>query len=286
MKRLVVAALAFAALAGEAGAAGYDDFSAGITANRRAQYELAVASFSAALAGPDLVSAYRPAAYRGRALAYLRQDKCREAQADIKSYEDSRGHDRTSALLRVWSELCLKDSPAARKEFDFLVKGRTDHFALWEFARLEWTYSLFDESQSTARQAFAAADKTRTASVHILLWLTMAAQRAGKYDPAAFAADVAQIKVTDWPRPLLDLYFGKQTPQGVRREASSWRSAREAAQQCQADFYTAEWHIGRNDNTAAVPLLLTVAEACADDDILAAGAAAELKRLGVPLPKE
>lgn len=283
---MVSAALAFAALVGGAGAASYDDFTTGITANYRGQYELAVTSFSAALAGPDFAPAYRAAAYRGRALAYLRQDKCREAQADVKSYEELRGHDRTSALLRVWSELCLKDSPAARKEFDFLAKGRVDDSALWEFARLEWSYSLFDESLATARQAFAAADKTHRSSVHILLWLAMAAQRAGKFDPAEFAAGAAQIKWTDWPKPLLDLYLGKQTSERVRGEASSWRSDREAAQQCQADFYTAEWHIGRNDKTAAVPLLLAVADACTNDDILASGAAADLKRLGVALPKE
>jgi len=37
------------------------------------------------------VTAYKPAAYRGRAISYLNLDKCPEAMADINAYEGLKG---------------------------------------------------------------------------------------------------------------------------------------------------------------------------------------------------
>ena len=71
MRCIGAACLAWVLLTAPVLAAGYDDFTSGMTANLRGESERAVASFTAALAAPDLVPAYKPAAYRGRAAAYL-----------------------------------------------------------------------------------------------------------------------------------------------------------------------------------------------------------------------
>lgn len=286
MKRGVTAAIAFLIGTCAAQAAGYDDFTQGMTANLRGDYGLAVTSFTNALASTDLAAPYKSAAYRGRANVYLKQDKCREAMDDIKAFEALNGQDASISVYRIWAELCLKDVAAARKDLDALAKGKLSALDLWEFARLEWAYGLFDEAAATAGEAFQSADKKSLTASYILLWQAIAAQRVGKFDAAAITAGLAQTKLDDWPKPLFDLYLGKQTPQGVQEEADSWRQSKEDAQRCEANFYTAEWYLGRNDKASATPLLLAVVKKCPIEFIELPAAQSELKRLGVPVPKE
>jgi hypothetical protein len=267
-------------------AAGYDDFADGMTASLRSDDSRAVVSFTKALSSPDLVPAYKPAAYRGRALAYLRLDKCQEALADIKAFEAIQEPDETIGIYRVWAELCLKDPVTARKDYDTILKGKLGAFDLWQFARLEWQFDLFDEAMTTASDAFKAVDKKSTHAPYILLWQAVAAQRAGKLDAAVIVAGVTELGLDDWPKPLFDLYLGKQTPEGVQKEASSWHDSKDRAQRCEANFYTAEWYLGRSDKASATPLLMEVTRNCPVDFIELPAAVSELKRLGVEIPKE
>jgi hypothetical protein len=286
VKRTLVAVAALAVCAGVALAAGYDDFTRGLTQNLRGESEAATKSFTIALASPDLVAAYKPAAYRGRAAAYLKLDKCQEALADLKAYEALKGRDNPTMVYRIWAELCLKDASAAKKDLEEISKGTVHLADLWEFQRREWRYDMLEDSVKPAREAFRPADKKTVLASYILLGRARAAHRAGKFVAAAIPAGLAETKLDDWPKPLLDLYLGKQTPQGVQKEATSWRQSKEDAQVCEANFYTAEWHLGRGEKDAAVPLLLAVTKRCPVDFIELAAARSELKRQGVPVPKE
>ncbi len=286
MKFVWAATLCLALALRPALAAGYDDFTQGMTANLRGDYALAITSFTKALSAPDLVPAYKPAAYRGRANAYLRLDKCREALNDIEAFEVLNAQDTSVAVYRIWAELCLKDGASARRDLDNLAKGKLAALDLWEFARLEWQYDLFDEAMATAGEAFQTANKKDPTTYYILLWQAVAAQRAGKFDAAVIAAGLAETKLDDWPKPLFELYLGKQTPEGVQIEADSWRQSKEDAQRCEANFYTAEWYLGRSDKTSATPLLVAVVKKCPIEFIELPAAESELKRLGVPVPKE
>jgi tetratricopeptide (TPR) repeat protein len=286
VKRVIAGVLAAAALATAACGAGYDDFTRGMTENLRGKYENAIAAFTAALASPDLVATYRPVALRGRAEAYLALDRCWEALADLNAYEGFKGLDRKTRLHRIWSELCLKDSAAALRDATEQRKGKLTPDDLFSFARLQSHYGLYDDAMKTSAEAFAGFDKANPDAAYLLLWQAFTAHRAGKSDAVAIVAGLALIKLDGWPKPVFDLYLGQQTPEGVRQEAKSWRSSKNDAQMCEANFYTAQWHLGRSEKDAAVPLLLAVAKDCPIDFIELPAARAELKRLGVPLPKE
>lgn len=286
VRRFLAAAAVAVASLGIACAAGYDDFTRGLTQALRDEPEAAINSFTAAIAAPDLVPAYKPAAYRGRALAYLQLDRCQEALTDLKSYETLKGRDTPVLVYRIWAELCLKDVAAAHQDLDEIAKGHIGLADMWEFQRLEWRYGMFEDSMKAGTDAFKLADKSSVMASYILLWQAMAAHRAGKLDPVALAASVAELKASDWPKPLLDLYLGKQTPEGVLREAKSWRESKEDAQMCEANFYTGEWHLGRGEKDAAVAMLLAVTKRCPVDFIELPAARSELKRLGIPVPKE
>jgi len=279
--------MALAAWSVPASAAGYDDFTLGMTANLRGESERAIASFTAALAASDLAAPYKPAAYRGRASAYLQLDKCQEAMADIKAYEALRQSDRPLLRLRVWVELCLKDAGAARKDFELLNKNKLDAGDLWNFAVWQWRYGLYDEAAANARDAFKQSDKTGQFALYVLLWQALNENRAGKLDVGALSASLAELKYAGWPRPIVDLYLGKLTPESLLSKASSsfWDVTTQA-QRCEANFFAAEWHLGRNDTGAATTMLLDVTKNCPTDFFELSSAKAELKRLGVAVPKE
>jgi hypothetical protein len=286
VKRVVAAVWALTTVLSVAWAAGYDDFALGMTENLRGRYANAVPAFTAALAAPDLVAAYKPAAYRSRAVAYLNLDQCQNAMADLKAYEALKGADRSILVYRMWAALCLKDVATAERDFAAIAQGDMTVSAQLEFARLEWRFGLYDASMRASASAFKAANKKSEKAIYILLWQAVAAHRAGKLDTAAIFAGLGEIGLEKWPKPVFDLYLGKQTPDGVREEAKSWRRSRDQAQTCEANFYTAEWHLGRSEADMAVPLLLAVTKNCPIDFIELPAAVTELKRLGVPVPKE
>jgi len=275
-----------AALAVPASAAGYDDFTRGMTANLRGDYPAAIAAFTTALASPDLVAAYKPTAYRSRAAAYLEQDRCDEALADITSYIALKSSDHPITRLRMWANLCRKDAAGAQKDFEALSEAKPGAYSFWYFSRLEWRYGLFADAAAVATKAYAASNKKEDFAPYILLWQVLSAARAGKLDTDMLTTDLEQWKAKDWPRPILEYYLGKRTEESVQKEASSWRSSRDTAQHCEANFYIAEWHLGRGDTAAATPLLLFVSQKCPNDLIEVSAAQAELKRMGVPVPKE
>ena len=78
MKYILSTVVAVAACLGTAYAAGYDDFTRGISANNAGNSDTAIAAFNAALNAGDLNASFVPNAYYGRAVAYLRKGKCAE----------------------------------------------------------------------------------------------------------------------------------------------------------------------------------------------------------------
>lgn len=286
MKWLGAAFAVSLASSGSAFAAGYDNFTSGMTANLRGDYAAAVTAFTTALAAPDLVPVYKPAAYRGRAVAYLNAEICDKAKQDLDTYDSLRPGESEVTSLRVWVDLCLKDTAGARKAYDSLAKGKMTASDLWDFARLQWHYGLYDEATATGREAFAAFSNKGDLGGYVLVWIAVTAQRTGKLDKDEISADLAKLKLSDWPKPIIDLYLGKMTPESVQKEAESWSASKEEAQRCEANFYTAEWYLGQNDQPKATPLLLEVVHSCPIDFIELGSAKVELKRLGVPVPKE
>lgn len=282
----IAAVLFFVLCLPAAMAAGYDDFTTGMTAYLRGDTEAAIKAFTVALAAPDLPKVYVAAAHRGRAQAYLRLDKCAEAETDIEAYIAQKGLSTEIRILRFWSRLCAKDEAAVQSEFAGLVGEKIGASDYWQLAQLEVQYGLFDGAAKTNAKAFAAVDKSTDDAAYILLWRAMSEDRAGTLDKAVLAADLTPLKLDKWPRPVLDLYLGKQTPKGVMDEATSWRRTRETAQMCEANYYVGEWQLARGDKAAAAPLLAAAVEKCPGDFIEYPAAAAEIKRQGLPPPAE
>ena len=267
MTRCWTAAFVVAACAGCAFAAGYDDFAKGVTANNRGESDAAIAAFTAALNAGDLAPPYVPAAHRGRARAYARKDMWKEALADFDAAIAIKGPTPDNLVSRSLVRLHLNDPAGAQQDFLAAAGKDPGSGTFWDFGRVEWQYGFTNEAAAALKVAVEHLKGDDRVNAYIMIWYAFVADRAGTLDTALLASHVAALKSDDWPRPVLDLYLGKTTPEKVARDASSWRDQKDKDQKCEANFYTAEWYLGRGDNDAAVPLLLAVTKSCPIDFI-------------------
>jgi hypothetical protein len=271
------AVLVLAVSAGAALASGYDDFSRGITANQRGETDAAIRAFTAALAAPDLVKAYIPAAHRGLAYAYLQKKECGKAKDEIDAYTALRSLSHDILGLRAAVDLCLKDVAAAQRDFDASMFAESSWGGQYAFARELWRLGYFAEAAANLAAAIARTNAKDPMRPYLLLWYALDAQRAGTLDTAKLAKLSGD---DDWPYPLLQLFLGKQTPAQVMGGLSKRDSDEARGRRCEANFYIGEWLLGRGKPDEAKPLIAAAAEQCPHDFIERKAAEEERDRPG------
>jgi lipoprotein NlpI len=269
----MIAALGGACVA--ASAAGYDDFARGISANLQGDAPLAVTSFSAALAAGDLNPTLIPAAYRGRAIAYLRQGQCKAATADMDEFIRLNPGDVQGLELRGDAHACAGELAAADADLSQVIALRPDRTAYWNRGRLRWRQKNF----GVAADDFAQVVQLQPENGYAVLWLELSRVRAGALDPKVGAHDVEQLRNDDWPLPLIKMFVGETKPDDMALAASHGDSDKIANQQCEADFYVAEWWLAHNDSASARPLLETASQKCPKNFVEYAEAKFELSTL-------
>lgn len=242
--------LGWAASACCALAAGYDDFARGIQANEEGKSQLAIAAFTAALAANDLAATYVPTAYYGRALARFRSQDCFAARADAGEALKAKPDYFDAWSLRARLDDCLHDDAA---EADDIAKGlalKRDETLLVARGVLKWRRDDF----AAAAADFTEAATTPASDSSRYLLSAAAQMHAGVFDPKFFAATTAHAKVPEWPRPLFELYSGKETPDAVLAAAAKGSAPLREFYKCEADFFIGEWHLWRKEPAAAKPM--------------------------------
>ena len=269
--RWAVSLLMFGAC-GAAGA-GYDDFARGIAANQQGASDQAIAAFTAALAAPDLNVSLTPVAYRGRAIAYLDTKQCALGAADVDSAMKLKPSDHDLLRLHAAAMDCMGKLDAAIADLSTLIAYTETPDAWRTRGYLRWRMANY----SGAADDFAAAQQRDPYNAWTVLWLEMARQRAGALDPVLAAKDIKTLDLDEWPQPLLALYAGATTPDKV--DAAASRASDKAASRCEADFYVAQWWLGRRDVAAAKPLLDRATADCAAGTFEHAFVGLELERM-------
>jgi lipoprotein NlpI len=273
--RQLLLALFLAVVCGAAQAAGYDDFAHGLSANAQGLNDSAIASFSAAIAAGDLNPALLPMAYRGRAVAYLRKQQCASALPDLdKALQLNPGY-ADFLWLHADAAACLNKFDAALADYAALVAAKPDTNVYWQRGRLRWRMADF----AAAAADFSHVTQLNPKFAYGVLWLELSRARAGALDSAVAAADMDRLNVSDWPQPLLALYAGTSKPEEVAAAAAHGDTAVVPHQQCEADFYLAEWWLARQDAATAKPLLQRAADQCPHDFVEFTAAGIELARL-------
>ena len=265
MRRLF--AIALLLICGPALASTYDDFSRGIDANNHGDTDAAIKLFTRSIEGGDLAPSYLPSAHLGRARALLHNRNCTFAYADLSDAILLRPDFVDAYSLRAEVDQCLNRDDAALADATAAIRLRPAAGYYFTRARLLWGKGSFEQAQADASLA-AARDP---ANAYFLLWQAMTAQRIGAHDPVRFAQLTAPLD--GWPKPLLDLFAGRASPEDVLRAAS-----RNPNQKCEADFYIGEWQLSRGDAGTAKTLFQTAAAECPRDYIAFDAAQRELKR--------
>lgn len=266
-------------------AAGYDDFTRGITANNRGDSDVAISSFSAALNAGDLVPTYVLLSYRGRARAYVQKGMCKEAAADLDAYSALKPLDNHGLFLRAGIKVCLKDGPGALRDFETASATDPGSEQYFSFGRFLWGSDQFPEAATVMLRAVDLMDPKGDHPAYVLLWYAVVADRIGKLDQGKFAKAADSLN-SDWPWPLIQLFQGKGDVATVARKAISRDEKTNVGQKCEADFYTGEWHLVRGNTEAAKPLISSAVEHCPKNFIEYSAAQQEAKRLGLPVGKE
>ena len=267
---LVVAFLGGACCA--ASAAAYDDFARGMSANLQDDPALAVTSFSAALAAGDLNPALLPAAYRGRAIAYLRQGQCKSASGDLDEYIRLKPGDVQGLELRGRAHACFGDMRGAEADLSQAISVQSSDNLHFARGLVRWRLQDFAGSAGDFANVIAAQPHNGNA----VLWLELARARGGILDPKIGEQDLHNIDSYDWPAPLIKMFIGDAKPEDVTAAALQGDANVVAGHQCEANFYIAEWWLAQKDAVSAKPLLEAAVKNCPKNFIEADAARSEL----------
>lgn len=281
MARVAWYAIALCWLTVVADAAGYDDFSRGLTANRAGNTDIAIEAFSAALKAGDLAATYIPAAYFGRASAYARKGQCAQAEADLDNAIKLRPTYLEAFVLRANVRDCQAKYEDARADFDAAVALNSTTDLYRDRAQFFWRHAKFDSAAADFLKAFDLAPTNSYYGArrgYPLVWYAISAARVGGFDAAAFAKRVDDADLDGWPEPLLAYFTGKTKIEDVYAKAARGDGQVPAQQKCEADFYLGEWQLGHADPGAKSLIQQAEAE-CPHNFVEYFAAGVELKRL-------
>ena len=274
--RAVVVCMLGAALAVPALASGYSEYTAGMNANARSDYDQAISHFTSALTASDLVPDYVPSAHVGRGIAYLRSEQCTLALSDFNEALKTQSWSAQVVAQRARANACLGKFDEGLADAAQAISLRPEDSALYGVrGRIAFDAGRF----ATVAADFEQSLKLDSKNAATLLWLGTVQQRLGTFDERTFGARVADADTGDWPRPLFDLLRGRLKDETRVAKAIVEEPNTAAFRQCQWNFFSGEWHLAHGDVATAKTLLKSAAATCPRELALKRSARLELARL-------
>ena len=225
-------------------ASGIDDANSAVIAARNGKYDDAIRLFTSAINSNELNLTGRAQAYSYRGIA----------------------------------KATIGDYAGAKEDLDFAVALQSD------YAADAYAYrGYFEMVQGDAQKA--AADLAKSAELKIwpynVLWLSLARAKANipDTDDHSLTANAARLDLTQWPGAVVKFLMGQEMPADVAMDAQAGDPAKVIERTCDADFYTAEYDLTRNQAAVAKPLFQRAAEKCPFASFERMGATAELMRM-------
>jgi len=110
------------------------------------------------------------------------------------------------------------------------------------------------------------------------LWLDIAGKRSNL--PSGLADAIRQVDMTRWPAPIIGLYLGQKTPEGVLAAADNPDAVIKKGRVCEVNFYAGELALQQGAKDEALRRLRLAAADCPRGYTEWWTANAELKALG------
>jgi len=267
--------LAFSVGATSALAAGNDDITRGLSAVNRGDNVSAITYFSAALDSGSLDSGLEQIAYFDRARAYMNEEECGSAAADLTHAISLKPDNAEDYMMRGKAYRCAGRYADAIADYTEVIRLKPSGNAYWQRALARYNAGDFEGSATDSQAAMLFAPKWP----YPLLWFAIARMREGKFETSDLQGKTDLIDMNIWPGQVFALYKGDATPDEILRAAHVGDANAVRDNLCEAHFYLAEWWLSKRGVEAARPLFEDVRDNCRHDFIEYSAAGAELARL-------
>jgi lipoprotein NlpI len=276
MFRIILAGMIWLAAVSAACAAGYDEYSQGLAAKNRGDYDLALTKFTAAINAGDLNSELIPVAYFNRGILRLQKRACADAVDDFTAALKSNPSKLDALEGRAAAYACLRKFDQALADYNLVLDAKIDAAILCDRGQVYWLSGNF----AAAAEDFQRATVLKPKYVYSWLWLESVRARAGNLDIAQIKQDVRNLDSDAWPFPAFGLFEGQLTPDALMTAAGKNASGKTLqGQQCEASFYSAEWWLAKGKPDFAKPMLELASKNCPETFVELELAAAELAQL-------
>lgn len=198
-------------------------------------------------------------AFRERARAY--EDKLDYAHA-IQDYAAAiRIKPADSVLLydRAYDYQRIGEYALAVADLDELVRRfpqSTDAYRDRGVAHLLWGHL------AEAQRDISRAVELNPLGHYGVIWLYIARAKAGPGAEKELAKNATALNLSKWPGPVIQLFLGNATTEAVLQAASDKDPGKSSEQQCEANFYIAEYQAFHGQREAAKKNFRLTGETC------------------------
>jgi lipoprotein NlpI len=238
----------------------------------------AVQRLSGEIEGGQLEGERLAAAYLERGVAYSNLYRNEESIADLSKAIEldplnaAHYEDRAVVYVRVGNVA------AAQADIDMaLGLDRSRPYAWRDQGRMAWHRGDYEQAARYFANSLQYAD--RELAPYAVLWLYLAAERAGKDGSAPLNYMLARLEPGAWPYPLLSLFAGTLTAEQTLAAAASRNARLERERRCEALFYTGEFYLLRGNRERATQLFRDTLETGVTEFLEYDWARFELERL-------
>jgi lipoprotein NlpI len=237
----------------------------------KGDFDQAIADASAALK----VAPKTAFAHYQRGVAWANKGEYDRAIADFDAALQLKPNEPAAHYARAVEYSVKGDYKRALADFDVALKLDPKAEEV-RFARGRTLFYMSDYARAVSEME--AAQKAQPNS-YTALWLYLARKRAGVSNAEELVERDTRVGGGSLANAIAALYGGRTDPQSVLAAAEDPNPAQRREQRCEAEFYTAHWHLTRGEQARARALLQEVLRTCPKNILEYEGAVAELRRL-------
>lgn len=289
-RKILVIALMSVLEAGPALGSSYDDLNMGIEFHNLKQWSNSVGAFDKALAADDLPSDQKFIAHMDRGLAHQALAQYDLALADYSACLALEPTSAMALLERASIYQVMGKLADAANDLDALIVLRPMLASAYTMraainARLgRAKQSLADSKKilsllpddyvrnietgiiawqagetEVADENFSYATSQNRSSIFAWLWLALTRVQMGKVVPEQ---DLPNYDTKIWPAPIVSYFLGDAQQEAVFAAAGQGDDGVTRGHVCEANFYVGEWLLLHNNQAAAQPMLQKAANDC------------------------
>lgn len=213
-------------------------------------------------------------AYNNRGTAYQLLGQYPRALADFNKALQLEPNDPSALYNRGAVYRSLGEYDDAIADYDSLIFLRPN---------LPPAYNGRAYANFHAEHFVAAANDFRrslnfdASQIYTVLWLHLAALRAGQADGEEFSSNLQHVDMQDWPAPIAEYLIGKATAAQVLVAAAKGDPKMRAARACDANFFLGEVSLAQQRSRAARHSFFEARKVCPITSPSFTGVLAELR---------